>query len=79
MKQRVKFTFPENLIKEPIIYQLGHKFPVVTNVRRADVDEAKGWMVLELEGTQQAIDDSLRWVKDRGVLVTPVTGDVIEG
>lgn len=78
-RQRIKFTFPENLIKEPIIYQLGQKFAVVTNIRRADVDEAKGWVVLELEGTQQAIDDSLRWVKERGVLVAPVTGDVIEG
>ncbi|MBI3954103.1 MAG: NIL domain-containing protein [Chloroflexi bacterium] len=79
VKQRVKFTFPENLIKEPVIYQLGMKFQVVTNIRRADVEESKGWVVLELEGAQQAIDDSLRWVRQQGVIVAPVTGDVIEG
>lgn len=79
VRQRIKFTFPENLIKKPIIYELGKKFKVVTNIRRADVDETKGWAVLELEGTQQAIDESLRWVKQQGVIVAPVTGDVIEG
>ena len=79
VRERVKFTFPENLIKEPIIYQLGHQFSVVTNIRRADVEETKGWVVLELEGNPQAIEESLRWVRQKGVIVSPVTGDVVEG
>ncbi|MCL0076726.1 NIL domain-containing protein [Dehalococcoidia bacterium] len=49
-KRRVMFTFPTELIQEPIIYNLGRRFDVVTNVRRADVSEDKGWVVLELEG-----------------------------
>ena len=31
---RFHIRFPENKIKEPIIYQIGHEFRVVTNVRR---------------------------------------------
>jgi hypothetical protein len=78
-KARVKFTFPPNLIKEPIIYNLGHRFKVVTNIRRAEVTEDQGWVLLELVGEQQEIDSGLQWVKDRGVRVDPVAGDVIEG
>jgi hypothetical protein len=39
---RFHIRFPENKIKEPIIYQIGHEFKVVTNVRRADVRETTG-------------------------------------
>ena len=77
--KRVKFTFPPKLIKDPVIYQLGHKFKVVTNIRRADVREDVGWVVLELEGAQAEIDRGLAWVKAEGVRVDPVSGDVIEG
>lgn len=78
-KQRVKFTFPRGLIKEPVIYQLGHRFKVVTNIRRADVRDDMGWVVLELEGEDAEIQQGLEWVRDTGVRVDPVAGDVIEG
>ncbi len=77
--RRVRFTFPVDLIKEPIIYRLGHEFQVITNVRMADVDEHTGWVVLELEGEADEIDRSLAWAQERGVRVDPVTGDVVEG
>lgn len=48
VKRGVKFTSPRELIKEPIIYSLGQQFEVVTNIHRADVNENKGWVVLEL-------------------------------
>jgi len=77
--KRVKFTFPTQLIKDPLIYQLGHKFQVVTNIRRADVREDMGWVVLELEGEEEEIDRSMEWMTAEGVRVDPVSGDVIEG
>jgi ABC-type methionine transport system ATPase subunit len=78
-KQRVKFTFPTTLVKEPVIYRLGHDFDVVTNIRRADVREEMGWVVLELEGEDSEIERGLQWVGSTGVRVDPVSGDVIEG
>lgn len=77
--KRVKFTFPPQLITEPIIYQMGMEFQVVTNIRRADVREEMGWVVLELVGEEAEIDKSLEWVAQAGVRVDPVSGDVIEG
>lgn len=78
-KQRVLFTFPTALIKEPIIYQLGHQFDVVTNLRRADVRDDTGWVVLELEGEEGEIRRGLDWVSAAGVKVNLVSGDVVEG
>ena len=78
-KQRVKFTFPQELITLPIIYQVGKEFSVITNIRRADVTEDRGWVVLEIEGDLKEIERSLEWVTSKGVRVDPVEGDVVEG
>ena len=78
-KKQVMFTFPHDLIKEPIIYNLAHKFKVVTNIRRADVSEDRGWVLLELEGEEKEIEAGIAWVMNKGVRVDPVTGDVVEG
>ena len=47
---RIRIGFPEDKITEPIIYQIGHEFKVVTNIRKADVREKTGWVELELKG-----------------------------
>ena len=79
IKRQVMFTFPEMLIKEPIIYNLGQQFKVVTNIRRADISEDKGWVVLELEGEESDIEKGIAWVTSKGVRVDPVIGDIVEG
>jgi len=79
IKKQMMFTFPEELIKEPIIFNLAREFNVVTNIRRADVTESKGWVVLELEGEEQDIDKGIAWVISKGVRVDPVVGDIVEG
>jgi ABC-type methionine transport system ATPase subunit len=79
VKRQVMFTFPEELIKEPIIYNVGHRFKVVTNIRRADVSENRGWVVLELEGDEAEIERAIAWVTSKGVRIDPVVGDIVEG
>jgi len=78
-KRRVKFTFPPELVSQPIIYQLGHQFNVVTNIRRADVWEDRGWVILELEGDDEEISRGIAWVSAKGIRVDPIEGNVIEG
>ena len=78
-KRRVMFTFPPDLVKEPIIHNLGQQFNVITNIHRADVSEDKGWVVLELEGEENDIDQGIAWVTSKGVRVDPVIGDIVEG
>ncbi|MCH8826879.1 MAG: NIL domain-containing protein [Chloroflexi bacterium] len=78
-KRRIKLTFPQDLVKEPLIYLLGKNFEIVTNIRRADVRENMGWVVLELEGQDQEMERGLQWITESGVRVDPVSGDVVEG
>ncbi len=78
-KQRVKFTFPQELITLPIIYELGKQYNIVTNVRRADVTEDRGWVLLEMDGPIEEIERALEWVAAKGVRVDPVQGDIVEG
>ena len=77
--RRVKFTFPEELVDRPIIYDLSHEFRIVTNIRRADVRRDMGWVILELEGDEEEIERGIQWVESNGVRVDPVAGDVLEG
>ncbi len=79
VKRQVMFTFPQELIREPIIYTLGLQFKVVPNIRRADISEDKGWVVLELEGEEKDIEQGIAWVTSKGVRVDPVIGDIVEG
>ena len=78
VKRQVMFTFPEELLKEPVIYNLGLQFNIVTNIRRADVSENRGWVVLEMEGEEKDMEEALAWVTSRGIRVDPVVGDIAE-
>ena len=79
IKRRVMFTFSEEQIREPIIHNLGQQFNIITNIRRADLSEDEGWIVLELEGDENDIEQGIAWVTSKGVRVDPVNGDIAEG
>jgi L-aspartate semialdehyde sulfurtransferase ferredoxin len=68
-RRRLRLTFPEQLIQEPIVYTLGKRFDVVTNIRRADVRETTGWIVMEVTGTEQRLDEARRHLEGLGVRV----------
>ena len=76
VKKRVMFTFPEEAIREPIIYNLGQQFRVMTNIRSADISEDRGWAVVELEGEEKAIEEGIVWVTTKGVRVDFVSEDI---
>ena len=77
--RRVRLTFERELITDPLIYQLGRDFDIVTNIRRAEVHADVGWVVLELDGAEAEIDMALAWASGKGVRVDPIDGDVLEG
>ena len=78
-KLRVKFTFPPERITEPVIWEVGRRFDLITNIRRADVTQDIAWAVLELEGEQADIERGVKWVNELGVRVDPVEDSIIEG
>ncbi len=74
VKRRMMFTYPQELIKEPIIHSLSQQFNIVTNIHLADISEDRGWVVLELEGDEDAIEQALAWAISRGMRVDPASG-----
>lgn len=78
MERRLHLTFPKNLIKEPVIYRVGHKFRVVTNIRRANVSEDAGWVVLGMEGEPEEIEKAIAYLRQLGVRVDTVEKNVVE-
>ena len=74
---RVRLTFPEELVREPIIARMIRELGVVPNIRRADVDESGGWIVCELDGDGSTVERAVEWLREVGVQVD-LLGDVVE-
>ena len=77
-RRRLKLIFGPSLVKEPVIYQLGRNFEIVTNIRRADVTKDQGWVLLEVSGEADELDRGVEFLESRGVKVEPAEGDVVE-
>ncbi len=77
-KLRVHISFPEDKIKEPVIYQIGQEYKLITNIRRADVTEKTGWVDLELTGDAAEIERGIEGLKKKGVKVDPIEKNIIE-
>jgi ABC-type methionine transport system ATPase subunit len=74
---RVRITFPEALIRQPIIGRMVQEFNVMPNIRRANVEETVGWVICELGGEDDDVERALEWLHDLGVQVDRL-GDVVE-
>jgi hypothetical protein len=57
---------------------MAKKYDVMPNIRRARVTETVGEMVLELEGTEEKLNKGIQSLRDQGINVELVEGDVIE-
>ena len=77
-KLRFHIRFSEEKIPEPIVYQIGHEYKVVTSIRRADVRETAGWMDIEFSGDPDEIEQAIDGLREKGVLVDPIELNVIE-
>jgi ABC-type methionine transport system ATPase subunit len=78
VRAKVYLTYPTALIKEPLIYEIGQRFDVVTNIRGANVSDTMGLVALELDGLQEEVDRAVAWLRDQGVQVEPIEKNVIE-
>ena len=70
--------YPPRLIRQPLLWQLGHKFNVVTNIRQASVTDEIGIVCLEIDGKREAVKAAIKWLEKIGVKVEPVEISVIE-
>jgi ABC-type methionine transport system ATPase subunit len=66
-------TFPEHLLSEPLLYRIHPEFDLVPNIRRANIEERAGWVILDLDGSQENIDRCLAWLERAGVTVAAIS------
>ena len=78
-KSRLWLLYPARLITRPVIYELGKKFAVVTNLRQASVTTEVAIVSLELEGERGEIAAAIAWLEGLGIKVEPVEINTIEG
>lgn len=75
---RFHIRFPEEKVRQPIIYQIGREYNVVTDVRRADVRDTTGWADVEFSGDTAEIERAIAGLRAKGCIVDPIELNVVE-
>ncbi len=70
--ERYNLTFSKPMGSQPVIYNLGRKYKVVTVLERANLSEEAGWVQVALQGEPEEIQRALADLNTMGVFVTPV-------
>lgn len=70
--------YPPKLIQKPLIWDLGQRFKVITNIRQASVTDEIGIVCLEVDGKRDDVKAAINWLEKLGVKVEPVEINVIE-
>jgi len=75
---RFWLMYPPRQITRPIVWELGKKFAVITNIRQASVTDEIGIVCVELEGERAVIKSAIKWLEKLGISVEPVEINIIE-
>jgi ABC-type methionine transport system ATPase subunit len=67
-------TFPGHLASEPILHRVASEFGLVTNIRRANIEDRGGWVIVEVEGDDAQIEAAVAWLAERGLQVDRIDG-----
>jgi hypothetical protein len=76
---RLFVSFPETLVNRPLIYEIIKEFDVVPNIRRANVEDRSGWIILELAGASSTCNAAIEYLEGLGCTVNRMEGDVVAG
>jgi len=76
--RKVWLTFPTDMIDRPVIWEVGQKFRVVTNIRQASISKEIGIVGLEMSGEAGEIERAIEFIMETGVSVEPIELDVVE-
>jgi ABC-type methionine transport system ATPase subunit len=71
----MKLTFPPELVTAPLIYNLVQDYRITTNIHRADIAGEQGWVVLEMEGSDEDIEKGLACITAKGVEVEAIDSE----
>ncbi len=68
--KKFQLRYPKKRIKDPTIYHIIKHYNVIPNILRANITEKQvGFMIIELEGKEKNIEDSITYLKSQGIKV----------
>jgi ferredoxin len=74
---KIVLTFPRDKIDKPIVYKLIKDFDLVFNILKASITpDQEGHMVLELSGEKSEIDKGIKYLRDQGVTIQPLSKEI---
>ena len=75
--RKIVLNFPKEKIDKPIIYKLIKDFNLAFNIMRANITpEQEGHMVLELDGDNSEIEKGVKYLKQEGISIQPLSKDI---
>lgn len=79
MTKKVVIRYSADIVDQPITCQLVKKFDLDFNILKARIfPRREGVMVLELSGTQENFDEGVRFMKEKGLRVEPLSKSVTQ-
>ena len=69
--ERFNLTFSKQMSTQPIIYNLGKKYRLVTILERANISEEAGWVQIAFNGDHDEIQRAIADLNTMGVYITP--------
>ncbi len=77
ISKRIVLRFPSKLVDKPIVYKLVKDFDLVFNILRARVTpKEEGELVIELKGNKEKYAEGMKYLKELGVKIQPLSQDV---
>jgi L-aspartate semialdehyde sulfurtransferase ferredoxin len=75
--RKIVLTFPQKSVNKPIVHKLIKDFDLVFNILKASITpDEEGLMVLELSGENKMIEDGIKYLKEQGVKIQPLSKDI---
>ena len=76
--RKIYVTIPRELVSEPLIWQLGHTFELVTNIRGSKTSTDSAILALELIGDKDEIQKAIEWLESKGITVDRIDQNSIQ-
>lgn len=75
--RKIVLIFPKQKIDKPIVYKLITEYKLVFNILKASITpDQEGHMVLELTGEESEIEKGIKYLKEQGVTIQPLSKDI---
>jgi len=75
--KKVVIRYTADIVEQPLIYQLVKQYDLVFNILKARIfPRREGVIVLELTGTRENFDLGIRFLREKGLKVEPLSKSV---